>query len=110
MKQAHVLSEKEEKRVLAVIAAGTHAERNRTMFLLSIWAGMRVKELRSIRVGDVYDTNGKPRAKLFLDASQTKGKHSYSRVEQKPAKGTGGILCDAQIHEPRAPSNRLTAP
>ena len=40
MKRAHILTEREIKRVFAHIAQRPFAERNRAMFQLSIYAGM----------------------------------------------------------------------
>ncbi|MCH7957793.1 MAG: hypothetical protein IIB63_09595 [Proteobacteria bacterium] len=49
MKQAKVLTDMEMKRLLAVIANGRHAERNRLAVLLSHLAGLRVaKSPRSL--------------------------------------------------------------
>ena len=42
MKRSHVLSDKEIKRVFATIARSAFPARNRAMFMLSIYAGMRV--------------------------------------------------------------------
>ena len=42
MKQVKVLDEREFKRVLAVVADGKHALRNRLALMLSHYAGMRV--------------------------------------------------------------------
>jgi integrase/recombinase XerD len=73
MKQAKTLSESEIKVVLAVIAQGRNAGRNRTMLLMSHWAGMRVGEIAALRVGDVLDTNGDIKNEIRLRAEQTKG-------------------------------------
>lgn len=41
MPQAKVLTEKELKIVLATVAQGRHAARNRALILTSFWTGMR---------------------------------------------------------------------
>ena len=41
MKQAQVLTEAEQKRLLAMIAQGRHAARNRVAVMLSYLAGLR---------------------------------------------------------------------
>ena len=50
MKQAKVLNEKELKKVIDFIdATDRHAERNRTMLLLTHYCGMRVKEIANLK-------------------------------------------------------------
>ena len=58
MPQAKTLSEKELKIVLATVAQGRYAARNRAMVLMSFWAGMRAGELAALRIGDVVVSNG----------------------------------------------------
>lgn len=53
MKQAKTLSAAELKRVYAVIDAGSHSTRNKLAFSLSYYAGLRVKEIAALRIGDV---------------------------------------------------------
>jgi integrase/recombinase XerD len=73
MKQAQVLSEKDVKRVLAAIARRGTSARDRAMFQLSYLAGMRVGEIAALRVCDVYEADGRVKAQIRLDKSQTKG-------------------------------------
>ena len=73
MKRAHVLTEREIKRVLAHIAQRPYADRNRAMFQLSIYAGMRVGEIAALRWGDVFTPEGAVRPQIQLSAAQTKG-------------------------------------
>src|SRR5512144_776930 len=76
MKQAKVLNEGEMKRLLAVIEAGRHAPRNRVVVMLSYLAGLRVGEIAALKVGDVFDSDGKVRDQILLKASYTKGKEA----------------------------------
>lgn len=73
MKQAKVLSKEELKRVLAVIAHGRHAERNRMALMLSYYAGLRVGEIASLKWSQIVDESGRVRNEIRLDKSQTKG-------------------------------------
>jgi integrase/recombinase XerD len=73
MPQAKTLTEKELKIVLATIATGRHAARNRAMVLTSFWAGMRAGELAALRVGDIVVPNGTIAVEVRLEADQTKG-------------------------------------
>ncbi len=73
MKQARILSKSETKRVLAVIDANKHSERNRAVFYLSFLAGLRACEIASLRMRDVVDDNGKIKSQIVLEATMTKG-------------------------------------
>lgn len=73
MKQAKVLTEIEFKRVLAVIAAGKHADRNRIALMLSHHAGLRVGEIAHLTMGDVILDDGTIASEVHLNPSFTKG-------------------------------------
>ena len=73
MKQAQVLSERDIKRVLAAISKRSYCSRDRTMFMLSYLAGMRVGEIAALRVNDVYEADGTVKAQIRLSSTQTKG-------------------------------------
>jgi len=73
MKRAHILNEREIKRVFAHMSEQPFAERNRAMFQLSIYAGMRVGEIAALRWGDVFTQDGRVREQIQLTAAQTKG-------------------------------------
>lgn len=78
MSQAKTLTHQELRRVLDYVATRKHAVRNRTMLLMTHYAGMRVGEVAALRVCDVLDADGKVRGEIRLSAEQTKG--SYARV------------------------------
>ena len=59
MKQAKVLNDQEVKRVLAVIGQSRHADRNRMAFMVSMLAGLRAREIASLTIGSVMDSQGK---------------------------------------------------
>lgn len=73
MKQAQVLTERDVKAVLAHIARSSYPKRNRCMFLLALYSGMRVGELAALNVADVVDAKGKVREQILLRSHQTKG-------------------------------------
>ncbi|MFP6705010.1 MAG: site-specific integrase [Alphaproteobacteria bacterium] len=73
MKQAKVLTDREMKRLLAVVADGSHNERNRLAIMLSHFAGLRVGEIASLKISDVVNGEGQVRDQLRLSPSQTKG-------------------------------------
>lgn len=72
MKQARVLNAMEMKRLLVVIEAGNHAERNRIAVMLSYLAGLRVGEIAQLKVSDVYQADHSVREQILLPASYTK--------------------------------------
>ncbi|WP_085553763.1 tyrosine-type recombinase/integrase [Azospirillum agricola] len=71
-----MLTEQEQKRLLAVIAQGRHAARNRMAVMLSHLAGLRVGEIAALTWGNVLDGNGAVREQIRLDAEITKGGHA----------------------------------
>jgi integrase/recombinase XerD len=73
MSQAKTLTPQEVKQVLGIIALDKHAKRNRAMFLLTCWGGLRVSEVAILRYCDVIDENGIVRNEIRLLAAQTKG-------------------------------------
>jgi integrase/recombinase XerD len=76
MKQAQVLSERDVKLVLSQIARSSYSSRNRCMFLLALYSGMRVGEIAALNVGDVVDSKNKLRDQIMLKPHQTKGRHA----------------------------------
>jgi len=75
MSQAKTLTPQEIKQVLGIIAIGKHVQRNRAMFLLTCWGGLRVGEVAQLRYCDVINENGLVRNEVRLSAAQTKGGH-----------------------------------
>ena len=53
MAQAKTLTITELEQVLRYISSTTYAERNRAMLLMGYWAGLRVKEIAQLKMGDV---------------------------------------------------------
>src|ERR1700739_1425958 len=80
MKQAKTLSPAELKRVLAVASADRHAERNKLAILLSFYAGLRVKEIAALTIGDVFTKTGEVKNFIHLTPAQTKGNEGRTIV------------------------------
>ncbi len=76
MKQAQVLQQRDVNVVLAQIARSLFPARNRCMFLLALYSGMRVGELAALNVSDVVDGKGNVREQVLLKPHQTKGRHA----------------------------------
>ena len=72
MKQAKVLDDAELKRVLAVVAQGKHAARNRMALLLSHYAGLRVGEIATLHWSDVVGADGEIKQQFYLKPENTK--------------------------------------
>ncbi len=66
MKQAKVLTEAELKRVLALVAHGKHAQRNRLALLLSHYAGLRVGEIAALTWSNLLGPDDAVRGELPL--------------------------------------------
>jgi integrase/recombinase XerD len=76
MSQAKTLSDRELQRVLEYTNQTKFAKRNKTILLLTHWAGMRIGEVAALRYYDVLTTEQKIRSEIYLSAEQTKGSKS----------------------------------
>lgn len=77
MAQAKTLTAAELKQVLGYIASSNkHAARNKTMLLLTHWAGLRAGEVAALRFSDVLNTDGSVKEQVRLSPEQTKGRHA----------------------------------
>lgn len=86
MPQARVLTESEIKKVLKVISLRRHAARDRAIFLIGLYSGMRAKELSALRVCDVLTTESEVRDEIHLSSDQTKGKKGRTVILGKKAR------------------------
>ena len=75
MSQAKTLTVAEQQQVLHYISQHKFAARNRAMFLMGLYSGMRVGEIASLRLGDVLNADCSVKCEVRLRADQTKGKH-----------------------------------
>lgn len=73
MAQAKSLNEKEIEQVLLYTLTRKNPQRDRALICISHLSGMRVKEIASLKIGDVVDAKGKIKKEIRLNASQTKG-------------------------------------
>lgn len=76
MPQAKTLTPAEIEKVLHYIASKPNAQRNRVMFLLTVWAGFRVSEVAGLKISDVRNADGTVRAEVFLSADRVKHGHA----------------------------------
>ena len=72
-KQAKTLSATEQRRVLDYIATHKHSARNRAMFMLQFYAGLRVGETAELRIEDAINADGEVKREILLKSTITKG-------------------------------------
>ena len=73
-KQAKVLSKQQQKAMLSYLATTKHALRNKVIFLLSLKAGLRAKEIANLTWGMVTDSEGTITDKISIQDTATKGR------------------------------------
>jgi integrase/recombinase XerD len=73
MAQAATLNDAQIKRALRFCQSRKHTTRDSTILLFSLYTGLRAKELAALRIGDVYDAEGRVREQFTLSKEQTKG-------------------------------------
>ena len=76
MAQAKTLTTAEIERLLAHINTRKYAARNRSMMLLTHWAGLRIGEVACLRWSDVTTTDGEIKDEIRLLPDMTKGRHA----------------------------------
>lgn len=86
MPNAKVLSDHEVNKVLRAISIRRHATRDRAIFLLGLYSGMRAIELASLRICDVLTKEGEIRDTINLSDAQTKGRKGRSVIIGKKAR------------------------
>lgn len=73
MTQARTINEKQARTMFAFITSQRNATRNKAMFALSYYCGLRAKEIASLTIGDVVKADGTIKDVADLSAEQTKG-------------------------------------
>jgi integrase/recombinase XerD len=76
MAQAKTLTTTEIQRLLTHINTRKYAARNRSMMLLTRWAGLRIGEVACLRWSDVTTTDGQIKDEIRLLPDMTKGRHA----------------------------------
>jgi integrase/recombinase XerD len=84
MAQAATLSDAQIKRAVRFCQTRRYPTRDATILLLSLYTGLRAKEIAALRVGDVYDDTGAVRSQFTLTAAQTKGARTRTVFVNKP--------------------------
>lgn len=73
-KQAKTLTDVQQKAVLSALSAGRDAKRNVVMFLLSVDAGLRAKEIASLDWSMLTDASGMVSDAIRLEDRASKGR------------------------------------
>jgi integrase/recombinase XerD len=76
MAQAKTLIQAEIEQLLSFINTRKYAARNRSMMLLTHWAGLRIGEVAGLRWSDVTTTDGLVKDEIRLLPGMTKGRHA----------------------------------
>ena len=76
MAQAKTLTTAEIERLLTHINTRKYAARNRSMMLLTHWAGLRIGEVACLRWSDVMNLDGTVKDEIRLLPDMTKGRHA----------------------------------
>lgn len=76
MAQAKTLTTAEIEHLLNYINARKYAARNRSMMLLTHWAGLRIGEVACLRWSDVTNSDGQVKDEIRLLPDMTKGRHA----------------------------------
>jgi integrase/recombinase XerC len=105
-KQAKILTDKQVRAVLAELDTRRYPIRDRVMFLLSIKAGLRAKEIASITWAMVTDAEGEIAAVIALENRTSKGKGGGRHIPIHPDLKTALI----QLHRRRGEKARPDFP
>ena len=104
MTQARTINEKEAKTLFAFIGTKRNATRNKAMFALSYYCGLRAKEIASLTVGDVLKKDGTVKDVADLSAEQTKGNKGREFYINKHAKQhIAALIKSMRVVEPHFP-------
>lgn len=76
MAQAKTLTAADIEQLLNYISKRKYAARNRSMMLLTHWAGLRIGEVACLRWSDVTNSDGKVKDEIRLLPDMTKGRHA----------------------------------
>ena len=110
MGQASVLNDNEIRRVFRIIETTRHASRNRLVFVLSFYAGLRVGEIAALTIGDVATSDGEPRREIKLSAHQTKGLKGSNCSSIEPRSIRDRCISQAALDQrPKCTSDRIPA-
>jgi len=83
-KQAKIVGDKQARAVLAELDTRRYPLRDRTIFMLSLKAGLRAKEIASVTWGMVTDAEGEAADVIALENRASKGKGGGRHIPMHP--------------------------
>jgi len=101
-KQAKILSHREISQVLSHIKGSRYPYRNQAMFLLSVKAGLRAKEISFLTWGMVTNASGRVGESIHLPDNSSKGKSGRTIPLNRQLKEA---LCDLYDSHPEIPAH-----
>ena len=100
-KQAKTLTESQQKAILGFLSIRRNAQRNTVMFLLSVDAGLRAKEIASLDWSMVTDSSGTITDTIRLQDKASKGRSGGVVFMSKRLRDAVSALADDQVLEGR---------
>ena len=96
-KQAKIVSPTQERAILGYLATTRYPARDRVMFLLSMKAGLRAKEMASLTWAMVTDAQGQVAEVLYVPNRASKGEDGRPHHSPAPrSAGGAGHVADAR--------------
>jgi integrase/recombinase XerC len=83
-KQAKILSPTQERAILGYLATTRYPQRDRVLFLLSVKAGLRAKEMAALTWAMVTDAQGHVSETIRLENRASKGKRGGRTIPMHP--------------------------
>jgi integrase/recombinase XerC len=105
-RQAKILSAKQQAMVIHHLKTARHKTRDTVIFLLSMKAGMRAKEIASVTWAMVTDADGEVGIDIELENIASKGQHGGRTIPMHPELRLALIL----LKEERGDRARLNLP
>ena len=88
-KQAKILSKAQQEAVLAFLASTRYPVRDRVIFLLSVRAGLRAKEIAALKWEMLTDAEGELNDVIALTNEAANGRAGYSHSEEPEGRSEG---------------------
>ena len=99
MRQAQTLNEAQFRRVLHYCRSRRHPVRDTTIFMVSFYAGLRAKEIASLKLGDVFDETGAVREQFILGVRPKQRQAAQNCVSQSTFKKSACQIRQKQMLE-----------
>jgi integrase/recombinase XerC len=101
-KQAKILSEGQIRAVISFLDSSRYAVRDKTIFMLSVKAGLRAKEISSLKWWMVTDAEGLVIDSISLDNQASKGKSGRTIPMHRQIRDMMEQLRESVVYDPDA--------